>query len=126
MNSNEKILEFLEYYKQYPEIWDSTNVNHKNRNKVADAWHEIKNQLGLLDVSIDMLKKKKESLMSTYRALKKKVLLSKKSGAGSDEIFKPNWFAYDVMDSFLCNTGKIRQTLNTEVSENIFYYIFLL
>ncbi|CAH2012137.1 unnamed protein product [Acanthoscelides obtectus] len=52
--------------------------------------------------SIEELKKKeKRSLMSTYRLYRKKILDSTRSGSSVDDIFKPNWFAYDLMDSFL-------------------------
>ena len=40
-------------------------------------------------------------LRSYYRQLKQKVNWSKKSGAGTDKIFQPQWPFYDDMDSFL-------------------------
>nr|CAI5828062.1 unnamed protein product [Callosobruchus analis] len=39
--------------------------------------------------------------MSSYRTYRKKVKDSQLSEAGTSEIYKPIWFAYEIMDSFL-------------------------
>lgn len=54
--------------------------------------------------------------MTTYRALRRKVAESKTSGCGTEEIYKPSWFAYPTMDAFLNKTGRIKPALTTEVS----------
>lgn len=113
--SNETIMEFLNLYEKYPVIWDPQNVNHKNRNLVFDAWAAIANEMSVT-CTIETLKKKKESLMATYRGLKKKVADSEKSGSGADDIYKPSWFAFTIMDAFLRKIGKCRSTINTDVS----------
>lgn len=118
--TNEAILEFLSIYEKYAVIWDSENMNHRNRNIVNDAWNEIQREFSM-ECTVDILKKKKESLMSTYRTLKKKVVASERSGAGQDDLYKPSWFAFSFMDGFLKNVGKIRLTINTEVGLLYFY-----
>lgn len=35
------------------------------------------------------------------------------SGAGEDEVYKPIWFAYDALDSFLNDGLTPRATINT-------------
>lgn len=74
--SNETIMEFLNLYEKYPVIWDPQNVNHKNRNLVFDAWAAIANEMSVT-CTIETLKKKKESLMATYRGLKKRLLIQR-------------------------------------------------
>ncbi|CAH1984098.1 unnamed protein product [Acanthoscelides obtectus] len=60
------------------------------------------------------LKKKKDSLMASFRACNNKVKESTKSGAGTEDIYKPNWFAYERMASFLQNKNEARNTINSE------------
>nr|CAH7751752.1 unnamed protein product [Callosobruchus chinensis] len=61
------------------------------------------------------LKRKRESLMSTYRLYRKKYQDSIRSGASPSEIFRSSWFAYELMESFLaavynilCNAYSLR------------------
>lgn len=116
-------LRFLETYQCYPIIWDPKCREHKDRNKVHDAWNEIS---GILNISIKELKSKKDSLMTTFRMHKRKIKSSEQSGAGSDDIYTPIWFAFSLMDSFLgdiidSNSNKTKNTIT--VSR---YYLFLL
>lgn len=90
---NSFTLQFKSLYEKEEAIWNPRDPNHKNKLKVADAWENICKSLSK-DISVVELKKKKESLMSTYRNLYQKVLQSKKSGAGSDEVYKPTWFCF--------------------------------
>ena len=65
------------------------------------------------------LKKKKDSLMSTYRKLASRVRASKKTGSGTEEVFKPDWFAFEKMATFLHGVFQPRITISSEV--NIIY-----
>lgn len=108
------VLEFLSLLEKNPVIWDPKNVNHRNRHYVAEAWNNI-NQAIDIDCTVESLKKKRDSLMAIYRLLKKKVLKSIKSGL-DEEIYKPTWYAYEKMDSFLNGIGKYNTAINAEVS----------
>ncbi|KAF9412979.1 hypothetical protein HW555_002115 [Spodoptera exigua] len=57
--------------------------------------------------------------MSTYRLYRKKITDSTRSGSATDDIFKPNWFAYELMDSFLAPIYDKSDTvtINTESME---------
>ncbi|KAJ8931017.1 hypothetical protein NQ314_016122 [Rhamnusium bicolor] len=68
-----------------------------------------------IDFSIETLKKKKESLMATYRLLRKKVVFSARFGKG--DIYKPSWFAFKKMNSFLNTTFKNNINLIIEDDE---------
>ncbi|XP_046686246.1 uncharacterized protein LOC124371920 [Homalodisca vitripennis] len=54
--------------------------------------------------------------MASFRTCLKKVKESCKSGAGSDDIYKPNWFAYEIMERFLKDKNLPRETLSSEVA----------
>lgn len=74
----------------------------------------------VIDIPVAKLKKKKDSLMSSYRTYRKKVRDSQRSGAGTSEIYKPIWFAFEMMDSFMGEGLTCKKTQNT-VSQLIFY-----
>lgn len=117
--SNELILEFLDLYKNEPVIWNPSHNLNKNRNDHHDAWKRIQEQL--LDrtnvtCSINDLKKKKDSLMASYRTCLNKVKKGSETGNGADEVYKPSWFAYDKMDNFLRERAQSRDTIYTEVN----------
>ncbi|KAJ8928699.1 hypothetical protein NQ314_018709 [Rhamnusium bicolor] len=90
--SSEVIMEFLDLYEGEPVIWNPQNQHHKDRNQVYDAWKRIQNNISI-ERSLRELKKKKENLMATYRKLAMKVKNSSRTGAGTCEVYKPEWFA---------------------------------
>ncbi|XP_041978620.1 uncharacterized protein LOC121732732 [Aricia agestis] len=67
----------------------------------------------IMEIPINELKKKKDSLMSSYRSYKGKVKKSAQSGAGVDDIYQPIWFAYDAMNDFLGDSLTAKKTINT-------------
>jgi len=118
--SNELIIEFLHLYEQEPIIWNPKHEKHKDRNAVHDAWKRIETNLSV-DYPLKEIKKKKETLMATYRKLHTRVKSSMKTGSGADEIFKPDWFAYEQMATFLQSVYTPRKTKSSEVSLNIYF-----
>lgn len=111
--SNEVIMEFLDLYEGEPSIWNPQNADHKDRNMIHDAWKRIQGSLSV-ECSLTDLKKKKENLMATYRKLAFKVKNSTKSGAGSKEAYRPEWFAYEKMASFLHSIYTPRKTKTSD------------
>lgn len=108
--SNDRELVFLECYQAEPVLWQAQHEGHKNKNKIHDAWMRIS---AIMDIPVPDLKKKRDSLMSSYRTYRKKVKDSIHSGASADDIYKPIWFAYDTMDSFLGEGAACNKTINT-------------
>lgn len=118
--SNELVAEFLHLYEQQPIIWNSKHERHKQRNAIHDAWKEIEMKFSG-NYPLKDLKKKKDTLMATYRKLHTKVKSSMKMGSGADEVFKPDWFAYEQMAKFLQSVYSPRKTKSSEVSLNIYF-----
>lgn len=113
--SNEKTIQFIKLYEAHPLIWDTTLEGHKDRNRVHEAWKEIANEMGEICRVID-LKKKKDSLMASFRFYKKKIRESKHTGSGAGDVYKPTWFAYPILNRFLGKKNIPVSTLNTDVS----------
>ncbi|GBP42621.1 hypothetical protein EVAR_87172_1 [Eumeta japonica] len=52
--------------------------------------------------------------MATFRTLLTKKKGSLRSGAGTDEVFQPIWFAFEIMERFLGTIYDVEETMNTE------------
>lgn len=113
--TNEAVFQFLEAYQMEPCIWNPGHPLHKNRNEVTDAWKRILEGLQF-NCTLTELKKKKDSLMASFRMLLNKKKCYIKSGNGTDEVFKPNWFAYETMENFLAPVYHCNTTINTETT----------
>lgn len=111
--TNELILEFLELYKKEPCIWNPKHPKYNNRCAVHVSWHNISKNLSQ-KLTIIELKKKKDSLMATFRKIENKMKSRKKTGSGLD-IYKPHWFAYEFMAKFLREPHQLHATKYTEV-----------
>uniref|UniRef100_A0A0A9W1X7 Serine/threonine-protein kinase atg1 n=1 Tax=Lygus hesperus TaxID=30085 RepID=A0A0A9W1X7_LYGHE len=109
--SHQLQLDFLEAYQSEPVIWDPKHGEHKDRRKINDAWGRIE---ALIGKPIKELKTKRDSLMATYRSYSRKVAASAKSGASGEDIYKPVWFAYELMDQFLGTVYNCGPTVNTK------------
>lgn len=113
--SNEIVLEFLQLYELEPSIWNPKHPNYKIRDIVHDAWNRISKNLNS-NFPIVELKKKKKNLMATYRKLLTKVRMRRKTRLGADKVYKPKWFAYELMAKFLHGIYQPNATQSSEVS----------
>lgn len=106
------VIEFIELMQGEPCLW-KTRKNNVSRNLVRAAWFRIKNGFSV-PVTIEDLKRKKNCLLAQYRDYKRKI--KKSINSGSEEIYRPSWFAFDSMNSFLGAVyDQDQPPLNTEV-----------
>ncbi|XP_047535011.1 pollen-specific leucine-rich repeat extensin-like protein 2 [Vanessa atalanta] len=115
--SNEKVITFLEILQTEPCLWDPKLEKFKSRGMQSDAWRRIMESLPF-KTSIEGMKKKKESLMGYYRTHLNRIKKFLKSGAGKDEVYTTNWFAFETMDNFLRGVYDSSRTLNTETHDD--------
>ncbi|XP_072389817.1 uncharacterized protein [Diabrotica undecimpunctata] len=71
-----------------------------------------------MHVPVNELKKKKESLMATFRLHHKKKIQSIKSGMGEDELYNPIWPFYEPLYNFLKEVYECHSLINTEEDKN--------
>lgn len=89
--------EFILMFESLPELWDSTSPSYVNKPKRKAALDKLLNIYKRLkpDCTISDVRKKINSLRSNYRKELKKIILSKRSGAGSEDIYTPKaWTFY--------------------------------
>lgn len=113
--SMEETIEFLDRFEMENILWDPKHPEHKDRNLVHDAWKRIQTGFSV-DYSVKFLKRKKDYLLSRYRKLARKVKTTKTTGKATSEVYVPEWFAYQRMDSFLHGVNCKTKGKNTEVS----------
>ncbi|KAF5294101.1 hypothetical protein FQR65_LT10925 [Abscondita terminalis] len=111
----EVTLEFLKLYELEPVIWNPKDANHKNRMAVQEAWMRIQQTLSV-SCTIPNLKRKKDSLMATFRPMINKYKESRKPGTNPDDAYTPTWFAFETMARFLHPFYNPKTTTNGEDS----------
>lgn len=100
--SNDTTIEFLQLIQTEPAIWDPKHKYNKNRFRKNDAWIRVKENFSQ-PCTLEELKRKRNSLMTTYREILKKMKSLIKSSSDDDDniIHKPSWFAFEVMHNYL-------------------------
>lgn len=112
----------MEIYQTEPVLWDPSHRFHKDKKHLHDAWVRISEQV---ELSVPELKKKRDSMMATYRGHLRKIKNSQKSGAGAEAVYRPIWFAFDLMNSFLQQLYECKKTTNTETEVSLFLFLLL-
>ncbi|XP_049542545.1 uncharacterized protein LOC125955454 [Anopheles darlingi] len=94
------IKEFIQLYRECPEVWKVKSDGYKDRNKRDQAYLKLVNKMKEFDPCADKntVSTKLNSLRSTYRRELKKVRDSMRSGIGSDEVYVPSLWYYNDLD----------------------------
>ena len=113
---NNEISKFLLELRKFPCLYDLSNEEYKKKDERESAFNDLLNNLRkheeFISLTPEQLKNKKCSLQNTYKQEVQKVRNSKKSGAGTSDIYKPKleWFA--EADCFLKECTSTRNTMN--------------
>ncbi|XP_034174686.2 uncharacterized protein LOC117601680 [Osmia lignaria lignaria] len=99
--NNHQMMTFIHLYESHPCLWKSDLSDYKNRDKRQSALENIVAEMNIPNFTLVECKNKIKNLRSHYCQELKKIKNSMKSGAGSEEVYKPSlpWFA--ALDSFL-------------------------
>lgn len=104
--TDDAVIHFVQLYRNKDILWDSKHPLYKVSNKKHEAWTEIAAEMA---VDVAELKKKINSLLATYRKIRRKV--SEQTSGMSVEQYVP-WFAYESF-AFLHERYKPRKTTDT-------------
>lgn len=112
---NDTVLSLLELYENRELLWNTSHRDYKNKIKKNDAWEAIAKELKLSRKDIET---KIHTLRSQFVRERKKVISSKTTGSGRDDVKSSAWFAYDAMKFLLkgATTSGSLDTLDTNVS----------
>ena len=95
--SRQDTITLIDIYKSHECLWNVRCSNYKNRDKRAAAIRDIAQTISR---SVNDVKKKLDSLRNQHQRELRLMCTSKKSGAGSDEIYTPKLWCFDIL-SFL-------------------------
>lgn len=76
---NEKSIQLIKLYEIKPELWKATQKYYYSKTKKQDAWSEIVRDM---ETSVDVVKGKLNSLLSSFRREKAKHGKSMKTSTG--------------------------------------------
>lgn len=93
----EFLLEFIELYRTLPSLWKIKSHEYSDRIIKNKAYETLLTKLKEVDpkCSIVTVKKKIDSLRGSFRKELKKINSSSKSGAATDDIYKPHLWYFD-------------------------------
>lgn len=123
--SKDFLIEFIDIYKENPCLWQIKNKDYSNKQKKSAAYLQLVQKLNEVEnnPTKDGVVKKINSLRTCFRKEYRKVLASEKSGAGTDDLYKPSLWYYDLL-LFLIDQEEPRPSKTTvpddeEVQNNI-------
>lgn len=107
--------EFLSTYQKHPCLWKIKSKEYVDRNKREEAYQllvEILKQINP-DADVDVVKRKLNSMRSCFRKEFKKVQDLKKTGTGSEEVYVPTLWYFDLL-MFLKDQEIPRSSVGTD------------
>lgn len=97
--SHDFFCEFLDLYRSFPCLWQIKSKEYSDRNKKAQAYAALIEKCKELDpqANKDFVTKKINSFRTVYRKECAKIKASMRSGAGTDEVYKPSLWYFDLL-----------------------------
>ncbi|XP_066985173.1 uncharacterized protein [Macrobrachium rosenbergii] len=110
---NEVLGEFIEIYKSEPCLWKIKSSDYHDRDKKDAAYRKLVLKLKEIDpdANVNVVKKKINNLRSNVRKEKKKIDSSMKSGASTDNVYKPSLWYFNLFD-FINDQDNARSTVS--------------
>ncbi|XP_072387375.1 uncharacterized protein [Diabrotica undecimpunctata] len=99
MGSREWLEQFINLYYSEPCLWNTKDKNYFNRDLKRSAYSKLIEHLKLVDSNANKagVIKKINNIRSTYKKERTKVANSKKSGAGTDEVYVPKLWYFSML-----------------------------
>ncbi|XP_077283571.1 uncharacterized protein LOC143909453 [Arctopsyche grandis] len=93
--TNEETYLLIDLYKEKPSLWDPTHYEYKLRSKRYKCWMEMSK---IFNCNVTDLRKKMESLLTSFRRERQRCEATKKLGDSTDDIvYKSKWFGFEKM-----------------------------
>ncbi|XP_047738262.1 uncharacterized protein LOC125178486 [Hyalella azteca] len=111
--SPDDIVLFLETFHKYELLWNIRHEDYSNKTKRETNLLKLKEDLlcqGLVVPDITFLRARIRNIRLTYKNELTKVISSKASGAGTDDVYTPKLLWFKTADSFLNDVVVTRQS----------------
>ncbi|XP_066263077.1 transcription factor Adf-1-like [Euwallacea similis] len=103
--TREKCLQLIDEYEKHPVLWNPTHGSYYNKIQKNDNWTVIAEVIGCTHEEV---KKKMESILSSFRREKAKGKKSVGTGKGRQEVYVSKWFAFPRMAFLLDKYGPVK------------------
>lgn len=117
--SADNIGTFLETYIKYELLWNVRHSDYLNKAKRENSMTKLKDELLELGVAVPglcFLRARIKAIKATYRGELLKVMESKKSGAGNNDVYMPKLSWFTIAHSFLRDVVVPRKLTSDSVS----------
>lgn len=108
---SETIIQFLELYEQVPCLWEVHSGMYKNKDARENGYLQIARLMNIEGFGSSDVKAKIRSIRNTYTLKLGKIEKSKKSGAGTDNLYRPKLPWFKTADRILHHVVQIRDTV---------------
>ena len=108
--SEGETIKFVELYRDYECLWDTTKACYKNSQMRQAALEKIVAEMDMEDFTLADARQKIKSLRNTYGQELNKIEKSLKSGMGTEDVYTPSLKWFKIMDQFLRRTKEKRTT----------------
>ncbi|PNF39816.1 hypothetical protein B7P43_G03173 [Cryptotermes secundus] len=98
--SKDFLVEFIEQFHGHPCIWKVKSKEYHNREMKENAYLALTEKMKTVDpqANKETVLKKINNLRSSFRKERKKVLMAKKSGMSSEDLYVPKlWYYKDLL-----------------------------
>jgi len=97
--SKEFTTTFLEKYHEFPCLWKIKSKEYLNKNLKTSAYDELVELCKQIqpDANRDFVVKKIQGFRGSFRKELKKVMSSKRSGTGHDQVYEPTLWYYNLL-----------------------------
>lgn len=97
--TKEQTMELIVLYEGEPILYNILGEDYTNRKKKEEAFVRIKNNIIAIrpDTSVKDIKVKIKTLRTQYKMEKTNMIKSKKSGAGTGDVYCPKLWCYDSL-----------------------------
>ncbi|XP_025406353.1 uncharacterized protein LOC112680473 [Sipha flava] len=92
--------DFIELYHSKPCLWKISSIEYKNKNLKSVAYNELMEFLkskGLASANVKEVKSKIQNIRRMVRKERAKVEASRRSGKGTDDLYTPTLWYYDLL-----------------------------
>lgn len=99
MAQRQWLSEFIELYKNEPCLWQNKSKEYHDRDKKSAAYKILLEKMKEIDTTatIDTVKNKINTMRCTFKKELLKVKSSQKSGSGTDDIYVPKLWYYNLL-----------------------------
>lgn len=97
--SEDVMREFIDKYQSHPCLWKVKSSEYMDKNKKEEAFGKLVEVFKQInpDADVNLVKKKINSMRSCFRKEYKRTMDSKRSGTGTDQVYKPTLWYFDLL-----------------------------